>query len=77
MKLIPANRPKSVVIYLASFLISFLSVPLAFFFNPSISIIFFGACWLVGFVAVAIYVYGLLTGKYSRMEARAWKEQVW
>jgi len=81
---IPQNKPRLWVIFMLAGLIGMgaglLGFLAAWFGLPWLSaplIIVFFACWGTAAVSWFGFAFGMLTGRYSKLVARPWKEQVW
>jgi hypothetical protein len=82
MSFIPANKPKSWVLFQLAFL-ALIGVSLLTFFAPipsgrgTVLHTLFLVLWAVGFIAGVVYAYGFFSGRYRNLQSRPWREQVW
>lgn len=81
---IPTDKPKSWVLFILACLTGIAIGLIAFIaayneLNVVAKIVspFFFICWLIAAVNWFIFMFGLLTGRYKKIEHRSWNEQVW
>ena len=81
---IPRDKPKFFVlgalagfIGLASGVVAFASASFGFSLLKALSTIVFIACCAVFFVSWFGCLFGYLSGRYARLTAKPWREQVW
>lgn len=81
---IPNDKPRSWVIAvcsglcgLAVGLVAFVAAFAKLQLLKSLALIAFVSCWVVLALSGLSFLVGLLSGRYRRVEARPWSEQVW
>lgn len=81
---IPNDKPRSWVITVCAGLmglavgfVAFLAAWLGLSALKAVAVTAFVLCWVVLAAFGLVFLAGLLTGRYSKVESRPWKEQVW
>ena len=81
---IPKDKPKSWVIFVLAALAglgfglcAFAAASQGWLTAKAIFIAGFAICWATGAVAGATCGIGMLTGRYSDMQEKPWRDQVW
>lgn len=82
---IPRDKPKSWVVVICASLCGLLVfgpfLGLAIFLDSSglryFGILGFTTCWVAAAVSGIIAILGIFSGRYKRLVARDWKDQIW
>jgi hypothetical protein len=81
---IPRDKPKSWVVGIIAGLsglgvglIGFVAAGAEIRWLYQIAAALFLVCWAIAAVSIVTFLIGCLQGRYSRLEARPWREQVW
>lgn len=81
---IPRDKPRSWVVGvlaglsgLAAGLVAFVGAWLGFAVVKFVGIVLFVACWLAFAGAWLVFMIGLVSGRYAKVEPREWSDQVW
>lgn len=81
---IPRDKPRSWVVGvlaalsgLGAGLIAFSAAVLGIKMIKFIAIIIFVVCWATFAISWVVFVSGLISGRYTNLVARDWRDQVW
>ena len=81
---IPRDKPRSWVVFICSGLLGMAVGVVGFGFAwlgikiiQAIAIALFILCWVICAISWLVFIFSLVSGRYSNLQPKSWSEQVW